>query len=89
MTALVMVAAGFRLYIQATGLQNPEIDNAEDAVVVALQVIGALMAALLWLWLSSIAVLAGGVVNAEWSRIRRALPVRPLNFRRSRTRRIR
>ena len=89
MTALVLVAAGFRLYIQATGLQNPEIDNADDAVVVALQVIGALLAALLWLWLSSMAVLAGGVVNAEWSHIRRALPVQPLSLRHSRTRRIR
>jgi uncharacterized BrkB/YihY/UPF0761 family membrane protein len=47
------------------------------------------MAALLWLWLSSMAILAGGVVNAELNRIRRALPVRPLNLRHSRARRIR
>jgi membrane protein len=76
MTALILVAAGFRFYIQATGLQSPEIDNAEDAVVVALQVIGALMAALLWLWLSSMAILTGGVINAELSRIRQGLLVR-------------
>jgi membrane protein len=71
MTALLFVAVGFRVYVQATGLRSPKIDNADDAVIVALQVIGALMAALLWAWLSSMAVLAGGVVNAELNRVRR------------------
>ena len=70
MVMLVLVGVGFRAYIQATGLQSPEIDNANDAVVVALQVIGALMAILFWLWMSSMAVLGGGVMNAELRRIR-------------------
>lgn len=74
MAALVLVAVGFRLYIEATGLQSPHIDDADDAVVVALQTIGALLAALLWLWLSSMVVLTGGVLNAELSRMARDVP---------------
>jgi membrane protein len=74
MSALVLVSVGFRVYIQVTGLQSPQIDGAEAAVTVALQLIGALMAALFWLWLSSMVVLTGGVVNAEVSRMREGLP---------------
>jgi membrane protein len=76
MAGLIFVAVGFRIYIEATGLQSPEIDNADDAVAVALQVVGALMAVLFWLWLSSMAVLAGGVMNAELCRMRRHRTVR-------------
>lgn len=74
MAALVAVAVGFRYYIQVTGLQSPQIEGADDAVVVALRLIGALMAALFWLWLSSMVVLTGGVVNAEASRMGEGLP---------------
>jgi membrane protein len=74
MVGLVAVAVGFRSYIQLTGLQSPEIADADDAVLVALQLIGALMAALFWFWLSSMVVLTGGVVNAEVSRMRKGLP---------------
>jgi membrane protein len=74
MAALVAVAVGFRYYIQITGLQSPVVADADDAILVALQLIGALMAALFWLWLSSMVVLAGGVVNAEVSRMREGLP---------------
>lgn len=74
MVGLVAVAVGFRSYIQLTGLQSPEIADADDAVLVALQLIGALMAALFWFWLSSMVVLTGGVVNAEVSRMRDGLP---------------
>jgi membrane protein len=69
MVALILIAVGFRYYIQATGLQSPTIADADDAVAVALQVLGALMAGLLWLWLSSMAILTGGVFNAEWTRM--------------------
>jgi membrane protein len=74
MLALVLVAVGFRLYIEATGLQSPAIDDADAAVNLALHLVGALMAALLWLWLSSMVVLAGGVLNAELSRLQHGLP---------------
>jgi membrane protein len=74
MAGLVLVAAGFRVYIEATGLQSPTVGDAGEAVAVALQLIGALMAALLWLWLSSMVLLTGGVLNAELSRLRGGLP---------------
>jgi membrane protein len=76
MGGLVLVSVGFRLYIEVTGLQSPEITDAEDAVAIALQAMGALMAALFWLWLSSMMLLTGGVVNAELARLRSGLPPR-------------
>lgn len=68
--ALVLVAVGLRVYLEVAGLGSPEIRDADaDAAVAAgAQVVGAVLAALLWLWLSGIAVLTGGVVNAELSR---------------------
>jgi membrane protein len=74
MLALVLVAVGFRFYIEATGLQSPAIDDADAAVALALHLVGALMAALLWLWLSSMVILTGGVLNAEVSRLQDGLP---------------
>jgi membrane protein len=68
MVALVLVAVGFRLYLELAGLESPEIRDAEEAVVVGAQVVGAGLATLLWLWLSGVVVLTGGVVNAELSR---------------------
>jgi membrane protein len=70
MFLLVLVATGFRVYIGATGLQSPVITDADDAVLLALQGFGALMAVLLWIWLSAMVVLTGGVVNAELRRLR-------------------
>lgn len=70
MAALVLVAFGFRVYLGVTGLESPEIRGVEEAVSVGAQVIGALLAALLWLWLSGMAVLTGAVVNAELARLR-------------------
>ncbi|MEX2584011.1 MAG: YihY/virulence factor BrkB family protein [Gemmatimonadota bacterium] len=72
--ALILVAIGFRVYLEATGVQMLEIPDAEEAVVVAGQVVGAVLAALLWLWLSGMAVLSGGVLNAELSRLRHDMP---------------
>jgi membrane protein len=74
MLALLLVAMGFRVYIQATGLQSPTIEDADAAVTLALHMVGALMAALLWLWLSSVVILGGGVLNAELSRMKEGLP---------------
>lgn len=64
--ALVAVMVGFRVYLQVAGPQIPEVTTGNEAVVVAAQLLGVLAAALLFIWLSNIAVLLGGVVNAEW-----------------------
>jgi membrane protein len=74
MLALLLVAVGFRAYIEATGLQSPTIEDADAAVALALHLVGALMAGLLWLWLSSMVILGGGVLNAELSRMQEGLP---------------
>jgi membrane protein len=76
MLTLLLVAIGFRVYIATTGLDSPQITDADDAVLVALQAFGALLAVLLWLWLSTMVVLSGGVINAELSRQRRLAPAR-------------
>jgi membrane protein len=74
MLALVLVSSGFRVYISATGLQSPVITGADDAVAVTLQAFGALLAALLWIWLSAMMLLTGGVLNAEVARLRGETP---------------
>jgi membrane protein len=70
MLVLVAVAIGFRLYVETTGLQRPRIADADDAVVLVANAFGALLAIMLWLWLSAMAVLTGGVLNAELLRLR-------------------
>lgn len=74
MVAFVLVASGFRVYLGITGLESPEIRDAEEAVAVGAQVVGAVLAALLWLWLSGMAILTGAVVNAELAQMRREEP---------------
>jgi membrane protein len=74
MLMLILVSSGFRFYITATGLRSPEITGADEAVTVVLQAFGALMAALLWVWLSAMVLLSGGVVNAEFARLRGETP---------------
>jgi membrane protein len=71
--ALILVAVGFRLYLGVVGTSAPGFEGAEEAVNIAAQAFGALLAALLWLWLSAMAILAGGVFNAELSRLRREI----------------
>lgn len=74
MVTMILFAVGFRSYLQFTGSPAPTPDEAEAAVALAAQVVGAGLAALLWLWLSGIALLTGGVVNAEISRERNEVP---------------
>jgi len=74
MFALILVAIGFRAYISATGLDAPQIEGADDAVIIVAQAFGALLAALLWCWLSAMVILSGGVLNAEVSRLRGPMP---------------
>jgi membrane protein len=72
--AMMLVAVGFRTYLQFTGDPTPSPDQAEAVVALAAQIIGAILAALLWLWLSGMVILTGGVVNAEVSRELRETP---------------
>jgi len=74
MVALILVAIGFRVYLGVVGTGAPGLDDAEEAVNIAAQAFGAVLAALLWLWLSAVAILTGGVFNAELSRIKDEVP---------------
>lgn len=71
---VVVIAIGLRFYLQVAGPRAPAVGDAAEAVQAASQTIGALLAVVLWIWLSSIAVLLGGIVNAEISRQRDDIP---------------
>lgn len=63
---VLLVSSGFTLYMR---FAVPETmgTSADDSEVVqaAAQMLGLVLAGVLWLWLSSIAILVGGVVDAE------------------------
>ncbi len=66
---LVLVAAGFSLYLRVAGPGTPGGENVQGAAVTAAaQTIGLVLAGVVWLWVSSIVILAGGVLNAELAR---------------------
>ncbi len=71
---IVLVSLGFQVYLGVVGVESPAVGEAEAAVTLAAQVIGAGLASLLWFWLVSMVVLTGGVVNAEVSRLRHEMP---------------
>jgi membrane protein len=71
-TGMVLVAAGFRAYLELAGPQAPAVGDADVVVRIAAQTIGAILATVLLVWLTSIAVLTGGVLNAELDRSRDA-----------------
>lgn len=63
---LVLVAFAFSAYLHVAGPDAPGVENApSEAVTGAAQAIGLVLAGVVWLWLSSIVILAGGVLNAE------------------------
>lgn len=63
---LVLVSAGFSAYLRVAGPNAPGGENVQGAAVAAAaQTIGLVLAGVVWLWLSSIVLLTGGVVNAE------------------------
>lgn len=63
---VLLVSSGFVLYVAAAVPETPGADAGSAAVVrVAAQMLGLVLAAALWIWLSSIAVLLGGVLDAE------------------------
>lgn len=67
----VLVTLGFRLYLEAGGgPQTPQFGEDEAALRVAGQLVGAVVASVLWLYLSSVAMLVGGELNAELAALR-------------------
>lgn len=63
---LVVLMAGFRLYVDVAGPRGPDLGDGPDAVRVVGRFIGTALAAMLLGWLASMVVLVGGVFNAEW-----------------------
>ncbi|WP_265523257.1 YihY/virulence factor BrkB family protein [Oerskovia flava] len=70
MLGLVAVALAFQAYLTLAGPTTPDLARPGGAVGVAGQMLAAVLAGVLWLWLSSIVILAGGVLNAELDRFR-------------------
>jgi membrane protein len=60
----ILIAVGLRLYLDFAGPRAPEVGAAEEAIQIVSQTIGAVMAVILWMWLTSTAILTGGVFNA-------------------------
>jgi membrane protein len=61
----ILVSLGFRVYLAAGGGQTDGFAATDEAVALLGRVIGALVAAVLWIYLSAIVVLVGGELNAE------------------------
>ncbi len=66
----LLITVGFRFYLDFAGPAAPELGDAGAAVQLVSQTIGAILAAMLWIWLVSCVVLTGGVFNAELDRSR-------------------
>jgi membrane protein len=64
----ILIAVGLRAYLEFAGPQAPQIGDPGEAVQAASQTVGAMLAVVLWLWLTSCALLTGGVLNAELAR---------------------
>lgn len=63
---VLLVSTGFVAYVALAVPETPGADAGSAAVVqAAAQMLGLVLAGALWIWLSSIAVLLGGVLNAE------------------------
>ncbi|WP_369054353.1 YihY/virulence factor BrkB family protein [Kineococcus terrestris] len=71
---LLGIAVGFRAWVEVAGAQVPDVAGGTEAVQVAGQFTGVVLAALLLSWLTSAVVLTGGVVNAEWHAARPGSP---------------
>ncbi|HVL97874.1 MAG TPA: YihY/virulence factor BrkB family protein [Egibacteraceae bacterium] len=67
----VLVSLGFRLYLDAGGgVQTPQFGEEEEALRAAGRVVGAVVASVLWIYLSGVAILVGGELNAELALMR-------------------
>lgn len=68
---VLLVSSGFMLYIRLAVPETPGVEPGSAAVVrAAAQTLGLVLAGALWVWLCSMAVLAGGVLDAELEAIR-------------------
>jgi membrane protein len=70
--AWILVALGFRVYLAVGGRPGAGVGADEEAIALVGQVVGAVVATMLWAFLSSIAILLGGEVNAVLARHRGA-----------------
>lgn len=67
----VAVSLAFRLYLEvAGGVQSPAFDPEQEALASAGRVVGALIALVLWIYLSAMTMLVGGELNAELAHAR-------------------
>jgi membrane protein len=66
MAGAVLVALGLRAYLGgAVGVRALTPEEPAEAVALAGQVLGGVLAGALWAWLTNVVVLLGGVLNAE------------------------
>lgn len=70
MGGAVLVALGLRAYFAAAGPRVPAPEEPAAAVALAGQLLGGVLAGALWAWLTNVAVLLGGVLNAELAEAR-------------------
>jgi membrane protein len=63
--AIIIISAGLRLYLDTMGSRGPEVGPEQEVLAIVSQTIGALLAVILWMWLIGMAVVTGGVLNAE------------------------
>lgn len=70
--ALWMLASlGFRLYLEAGGgPQTPQFGEEEEVLRAAGRLVGAVVATVLWIYLSGLSILVGGELNAELDLLR-------------------
>jgi membrane protein len=68
--AWILVALGFRIYLAAGGRPGAGVGAEDEAIALVGRVVGAVVATMLWVFLSSIAILLGGQVNAVLTRLR-------------------
>lgn len=66
----VVVSLGFRLYLEAGGPQVPQFGDEEEALRAAGRLVGAVVASVLWIYLSGLSMLVGGELNAELGLLR-------------------
>lgn len=72
----LLASAGLRLYLSTVGSQPIGLAEADESVRLLGQGIGAVAAAVLWVFLSGIVLLVGGELNAEIAAARGRLPGR-------------
>lgn len=66
----ILVSVGFRLYLEVGGPQAPQFGDEEEALRMAGRMVGAVVAAVLWVYLSGMTMLVGGELNAELALMR-------------------